>query len=210
MKIRSATLGIPLGWPPAACTIDEAGRGLAAAVASFTAAGWSVQTTRLALPPPPVVLGWREPGRLPELARWLAARCAAVDVGYASLGMVPAAAPPGAAVPPMAFVAQIPAALSEAETIFASAALDTADGVQAQMAIAAAATIVEIAHQTPEGFGNLRFAAAARCPPGHPFSFPRRITTAVRPRWPWPSRRLIWRRRRSPRRRESPPRRRDS
>ena len=100
-------------------------------------------------------------------------------------------------------MAQIPAALSEAETVFASAALDTDDGVQAAMAIAAAATIVEIAHQTAEGFGNLRFAAAARCPPGIR-SFPWRITTAVRPRWPWPSRRPISRRRRSPRRRASP------
>jgi uncharacterized protein (UPF0210 family) len=169
VKIRSATLGIPFGWPPTARTIDEAGRGLAAAVASFTAAGWSVQTTRLALPPPPIVLGWREPGRLPELARWLAARCAAADIGYASLGMVPATAAPGAAVPPSAFVGQIPAALNEAETVFASAALDAADGVQAEMAIAAAAAIVRIAHQTAEGFGNLRFAAVARCPPGIPF-----------------------------------------
>ena len=84
-------VGDPLGWPPVPSAVEQAGRGLAAAVASFTAAGWSVQTTRLALPPPPVVLGWREPGRrLPELARWLGVRTAAADVGYASLGMVPA------------------------------------------------------------------------------------------------------------------------
>src|SRR5689334_12735016 len=54
VKIRSATLGIPLGWPPAIGAIEQAGRGLAAAVADFEAAGWTVQTTRLALPPPPI------------------------------------------------------------------------------------------------------------------------------------------------------------
>jgi uncharacterized protein len=169
VKIRSATLGIPFGWPPTASVVEQAGRGLAAAVADFEVAGWTVQTTRLALPPPPVVLGWHEPRRLPELSRWLAAHCAAAEIGYVSLGVVPAAAPPAAAAAPSAFVAELPAALREGETVFGSAALDAADGVRAEMAIAAAAAIVEIAQHRPDGFGNLRFAATARCPAGIPF-----------------------------------------
>ena len=169
MKIRSATLGIPLGWPPAADAVDRAGRGLGAATARFAAAGWTVQTTRLALPPFPAVLGWREPARALELADWLAARCVAAGIGYASLGPVPAEAPAGAAAPAAAFAAMIPAALARADSLFAAVALDAADGVRATMATAAAAVIVQVARADAAGFGNLRFAALARCPPGIPF-----------------------------------------
>src|SRR5262245_2404480 len=169
MNVRSLTLGVPFTWPPPAATVEAAGRGLAAARAAFTAAGWTVQTTRLALPPFPGVLGWREPARVAELATWLATRCGAAEIPYASLGPVPATAPPDAQASPEAFVAALPAALAPAETIFASVALDTADGVRATLADAAAAVIAALARTTPDGFGNLRFAALARCPPGIPF-----------------------------------------
>ncbi|HZS00751.1 MAG TPA: DUF711 family protein [Chloroflexota bacterium] len=169
MKIRSATLGIPLAWPPEAAMVERAGRGLAGAMARFGAAGWTVQTTRLALPPFPAVLGWREPERVPALARWLGAHCAAAEIGYASLGPVLADAPADAAASPAAFAATIPTALAQTETVFAAVALDGADGVRAEMALAAAAVIVQVARTSPDGFGNLRFAALARCPAGIPF-----------------------------------------
>jgi uncharacterized protein (UPF0210 family) len=169
MKIRSATLGIPLAWPPSSRAVENAGRGLGAARTRFTAAGWTVQTTRLALPPFPEVLGWREPVRVRALAHWLAGRCAAAEIDYASLGPVSAAAPPDAAAPPLAFVDALVGALVAHDSIFGTVRLDTDDGVDPPMAEAAARAIVALGQQTPDGFGNLRFAALARCPAGIPF-----------------------------------------
>jgi uncharacterized protein len=169
MKIRSLTLGIPLAWPAPPGALDTAGRGLAAAGREFYAAGWDVQTTRVALPPFPAVLGWRETAAVGELASWLATACAATEIGYASLGPVPADAPPTAEARPAAFAAALPAALADADTVFASVALDAPDGVRAVMAEAAASIIAALSRTTPDGFGNLRFAALARCPAGIPF-----------------------------------------
>ncbi len=169
MKVRSVTLGLPCTWPSDAALVARAGRGLAAVAARLRAAGWEVQTTRLALPPFPAVLGWREPARVAALAEWLAACCADAEIAYASLGPVPAAAPAGAGAPPTAFASALPDALAARDTLFASVMLDTAAGVQVAMAEAAAEVILALARATPEGFGNLRFAALARCPPGIPF-----------------------------------------
>jgi uncharacterized protein (UPF0210 family) len=69
----------------------------------------------------------------------------------------------------VAFARALPEALAATESIFATVALDTAEGVAPEMAEAAAAVILALGRSTPEGFGNLRFAALARCPAGIPF-----------------------------------------
>ncbi len=169
MKIRSLTLGIPLAWPADAGSVAVWARGLTEAARRLRAAGWAVQTTRLAVPPFPELLGWREPRRVEALAAWLDARCVAGGPEYVSLGPVPAVAPPDAEARPAEFAAALPAALTATERVFGSVALDGPDGVRPAMAEAAATTIATLARTTAQGFGNLRFAALARCSPGIPF-----------------------------------------
>jgi uncharacterized protein (UPF0210 family) len=169
MEVRSLTLGLPLVWPPDDAVLARAGQGLGAVATRCRAAGWAVQTTRVALPPLPAVLGWQAPARAADVAAWLARGCAAVGIDYANLGTVPAEAPAGAPTLPVAFAAVLPAALVAHETVFASVTLDAPAGVVPAMARAAADVVLALARGTPDGFGNLRFAALARCLPGVPF-----------------------------------------
>jgi len=163
VKIRAVTLGLDLPTPRAvAAPFEGAARFLSAARQAFQTRGVEVQTTRVAGP---------------DLARslasfgadWLtgwaaqtesAARAAGID--YLALGRLPASA--------YAVVAeQVAPILAAGEVGFLSA--DLVDGrlPSVAMAAACASAVKQLARTTPLGFGNLRFAATAYCPPNIPF-----------------------------------------
>ncbi len=163
VKIRAVTLGFDLPVPSVEPTpFERAARFLSAARAAFDAAGLEVQTIRVAGPDLSQTLhaigdtglsGWAA-----DVER--AARAAGIE--YLSFGRLPASA--------HAVVAgQMADILAAGEVGFFSA--DLIDGGLASVAMAAACAraVLQVARCTPLGFGNLRFAATAHCPPNIPF-----------------------------------------
>lgn len=127
-------------------------------------AGYRVQTLRLALS-----LVSNRCGDLVSIARGV--EQSALDAGfeYVSLG------------PLDARLSQLPDAIAATQWVFASAQMLGSDGGLRRDVIAAAAdAIVAIAAATPNGFGNLRFAALANIAPGAPF-FPSAFHDAGEP-----------------------------
>ena len=161
VKIRAVTVGLELAPTPPETSLVAAGRFLADARAAFAAAGIEVQTTRAAGPDLGGLLANHPEGP----ATWAAATEAAArahGIEYLSLGRVPAAVP--------AFVAeQVAPLLAAGETTFFSADLVDHGLPSVPMAKACARAVKQLAAMTPLGFGNLRFAATANCPPNIPF-----------------------------------------
>jgi uncharacterized protein len=162
VKIRAVTLGLDLPCPAVVTApFEAAARFLSTAGAAFDAAGVEVQTTRVAGPDLGPFLS--EPASRVE--SWAAdTEAAARDSGidYVSLGRLPATA--------HGFVAEwVAPILAAGETVFFSA--DLVDGRLPSVAMAAACAkaVKRLASMTPLGFGNLRFAATAHCPPNIPF-----------------------------------------
>jgi uncharacterized protein (UPF0210 family) len=163
VKIRSITLGTTLdaGVAP---TIEQAGQALAAAANRFTSAGYDVQTTRLCLPP----LSRLDLAAcdVSGLVAELDAGAAANGIGYVALGPVRWRDGPELAA---GLASSLAAALADRERAFGS--IETADqaGVRFEAVQAAAGVVRALAESTEQGFGNLRFAALAKCPPHIPF-----------------------------------------
>jgi uncharacterized protein (UPF0210 family) len=115
-----------------------------------------IQTARVALAAPP-------PLPLSDLMRWardLYARCQARGIDYVSLGMLSDAAR----------LEEIAPLLSATENVFASAQIATRARELDLGAIRRVARVMRhLAETTPQGFGNLRFAALANVPPHSPF-----------------------------------------
>lgn len=163
MHIRTVTYFLDSGYPLADDRFVAAGRAASDIKAALTEAGYLVQTTRLALAPFPRVLAGADPGRLVQLALDLEAACFIHKVDYATLG--PARPGDGPA-----FYLAIPEALRVTEHIFASAVIAEGPGGVSLPAVRWAAEVIQrCATLTPDGFGNLRFAALANVPPGSPF-----------------------------------------
>jgi uncharacterized protein len=159
VKIRAVTLGLDL---PAPEVVDApfvaAGRFLASARDAFGAEGLEVQTTRMA--------GADLGARLPDAFQTWATRTEAIakqsGVEYLSFGRLRASA--------HAFVAeQVAPILAEGTISFLSADLIDGRLPSVPMAQGCAKAVKQLAATTPQGFGNLRFAATAHCPPNIPF-----------------------------------------
>ncbi|MFQ3631598.1 DUF711 family protein [Roseiflexus sp.] len=149
MRIRTLTAG--------ACEKDvvRAARAVQEARQQLEDAGYVVQTLRLALD----TSGTNRCADVVTVLR--GAEALALDAGfdYVSIGRV--------AVDRLASLAE---ALAATEIVFASAQLAGRDGRVDATAIAAAARVVAtLSSATPNGFGNLRFAALASVAPGSPF-----------------------------------------
>jgi uncharacterized protein (UPF0210 family) len=115
-----------------------------------------IQTARLALSAPP---------RLPlsDLMRWtrqVQAACQAQRIDYVSLG---ALAGDDALLDALADV------LASTDAVFASAHIATRASINLAAIQRAARVMRQLAETTPQGFGNLRFAALANVPPHSPF-----------------------------------------
>ncbi len=188
MRIRSITLGLPLTWPDVDSEeIADAGHFAQRAKAALEAAGLEVQTIRLAAPPLSTVLASFPSRFIEEAAVTYAAEvmvaAKAAGFSYVSLG-------PVNTIPVQentyALIAVLPKLIAAHEGLFATAqvgnlidearrdvpgrrASDRRRLINLKAAQAAAGVIRNLADHTPDGFGNLNFAATANCPGNIPF-----------------------------------------
>ncbi len=173
MKIRSITYFLDTGWPLDDAALKRAGAFLSAARPEFEAAGYEVQTARLATIPFSLMLPSFSLQALVQLAQEL--ESTAVDLGYSYISLGPALPADGEAY------AAIPAALAQTENVFFSGMITTSGN---EVYLPAVRTAAQVIHQaasiSPDGFVNLRFAALANVPPGSPF-FPAAYHVGVSP-----------------------------
>ncbi len=156
MKIRTVTVGIPDAFSREQLqfAIDFNRR----CQARFEAKGYQVQTTRVSSQ------AW---GEIASLGQVLELDHRVVELGgeFFSLGTI---APHLPQTP--AYLAIVPDAISQSRTLFASATLTTPDQqIGWEAAEKTASAMKQIAHNTDDGLGNLRFAAIMNCPPNTPF-----------------------------------------
>ncbi len=158
MKIRSITFFLNPGWPINSETWETAGRFRSAARAAFEAAGFEVQTARLATPPFPTWLPGDLVSQVPRLEKL------ALEMGYEFLSL-------GPALPqfPGSYQA-IPEALAASQHTFFSGMMTGEGNSISLKSLKACAHIIHAAAPiSADGFANLRFCAMANVPPGTPF-----------------------------------------
>lgn len=172
MNIRSFTVGaaLPTDSAERGALIGRLGEVVVAERIALEGAGYTVQTTRLAAQP---------------LERWLGAlalaedavaevgrACGEAGLDYFSLGTIQAASE--ASGKNLALLMEaLPDLLVAVPNAFGSIQVGerrAEGGVISLAAVKASARIIRrLAGETTDGFGNLRFAAAANCPPHVPF-----------------------------------------
>lgn len=162
MKIRSVTYFCNPKYPLNESVILRAGDFLRSARAAYEAAGYEVQTTRLATVPFPRLLGEKRLKALPALAQELDRMIQQIDVGYASLG-------PGMPQVPASYEL-IPEAIAGTRNVFFGGLMtDRRRGLDLAAVRRCAQVIIKCAPIDPNGFANLRFAALANVRAGSPF-----------------------------------------
>lgn len=148
MNLRSLTTFLTLD------TLDETRWRVLDEIATTARAYLPLQTARLALVAPP---------RLDDLTHWardLQAACQAHHIDYVSLGVLHS--------DDLLFDV-IPAVLANTDAVFASAHIAQAHEIDLTAIQRAARVMRRLGETTPQGFGNLRFAALANVPPHSPF-----------------------------------------
>jgi uncharacterized protein (UPF0210 family) len=162
MNVRTITYFCDPGSPPSAERLTIAGQAVGEVKQTLAGAGYTVQTTRLAGPPFPQLLAGR-PERVVAHAQALEDMCFVNGLDYATLGPArPADAPQ--------FFEVIPDAIGATQNVFAAAIVaDPITGVSLTAIRQAAEVVRRCAALSPDGLGNLRFAALANVPPGVPF-----------------------------------------
>lgn len=172
MKIRAITYFFNPGWPLDENKFQSAGRFLAEAKSVFEAAGYEVQTTRLATTPYSQTLGSRI-NEAPDFAEAMETMLSHIDVAYASLGPAYPDVPGSYEI--------IPEAIAASQNVFFSGMMaDSHNGISLDAVRACAQVIVKCAPLNPDGFANLRFAALSNVLPGAPF-FPAAYHQGDRP-----------------------------
>jgi uncharacterized protein (UPF0210 family) len=162
VRIRTITVFDNPGFPVDGGILARAGRAAALVKSALEAEGDEVQTTRFAFPPFAPIVG-SDAANVPRLARQLEAGCAEHQIDYATIGP----AVPGDQAD---LFRAIPDALGATERIFASALIaDRRTGISLEAVRLTGDIVHRAAMLTPDGFGNLRFAALASVPPGVPF-----------------------------------------
>jgi uncharacterized protein (UPF0210 family) len=162
MKIRSITYFCNPGWPLERKKLEAAGMFLTEAKVEFEAAGYEVQTTRLATIPFPLLLGADKIHETPRLAAEISQLLPEIGAEYAALG------PALAGIPDSYLV--LPNAIAVSKNIYFSAVMaDQKHGISMDAVKACAEVIVRVATLDPNGFANLNFAALANVPSGTPF-----------------------------------------
>ncbi len=173
MKIRSITYFCNPKYPLDEKVIQAAGEFLAKAKSAYEAAGYEVQTTRIATIPFPKLLGEKYINDLPKLAEQLEKLMPQIDVGHLSLG-------PALPESPRSYQV-IPEAIAASQNIFFGGVMaDGNIGILLEAIKACANVIVKTAPIDPNGFANLRFAALANVKAGAPF-FPAAYHDADQP-----------------------------
>src|SRR5215207_3278495 len=162
MKIRSITYFCNPKYPLDEKVLQKAGEFLVQAKSVYEAAGYEVQTTRLATVPFPQLLGEKNINNLPNLTEQLAKAIKQVGLAYASLG-------PALPEMPRSYEV-IPEAIAAAQNVFFGGVMaDRASGINLAAVRACAEVIVKCASIEPNGFENLQFAALANVNAGAPF-----------------------------------------
>ncbi len=166
MRIRSVTLGTDVRYPLDPASFEAFEGFQRQARARFEEAGLEVQTVRLATQPFPEVLRDEGPDVAPAFAQALEAACLAHGIDYCSIGPVVATDPES----DLSTIASIPEVIRGTEVAFASVLVaERGSGINLDAIARSAQVVTEIAHSTPDGFGNLRLAVLANCGPGSPF-----------------------------------------
>ncbi|MCE9645693.1 MAG: DUF711 family protein [Chloroflexi bacterium] len=161
MKIRSITYFLNPKYPFDESALRKAGEFLARAKSAYEAAGYEVQTTRLATIPFPQLLNGKTK-QLPRLAQEVAGILPQIGIAYAALGPALTEFPESYAV--------IPDAIAASENIFFGGVMaDRKNGISLQAVRACAQVIRQASTITGDGFANLRFAALANVKAGSPF-----------------------------------------
>ncbi len=161
MKIRSITYFLNPKYPLDETALRKAGEFLAQAKSAYEAAGYEVQTTRLATIPFPKLLNGKI-DQTPLLAQKMSGMLNQIGVSYAALGPALIEFPESYSV--------IPEAISASENIFFGGVMaDKQNGISLQAIKACAKIIQQASTITPDGFANLRFAALANVKAGAPF-----------------------------------------
>ena len=162
MKIRSITYFDTLNWPLSNPQISKAGEFIKNARRTFQDQGFQVQTTRLASTPFPLVLEGEVAQETVRFASELEVLMIAAGFDYASIGP---------AIPEFIESYQvIPEVLANTQNVFSSGIISSPEVGIAPNAIRQCAKVIkENASISPDGFGNLRFAALANVPSGAPF-----------------------------------------
>jgi uncharacterized protein len=162
MKIRSITYFCNPGWPLDASKIEQAGKLIAEAKTAYEAAGYEVQTTRLATVPFLQILGANRIGETPRLAEQVAAAIQSAGITYAALGPAQPEVPDSYTI--------IPDAIAAAKSIFFTGVMaDARFGIALPSVQACAEVIIRCSTISSDGFANLQFAALANVKPGSPF-----------------------------------------
>ena len=162
MKIRSITYFCNPKYPLDEKVLQKAGTFLAEARSAYEAAGYEVQTVRLATIPFPKLLGDENISKLPEFTSQIDRIAQQLKIGYVSLG-------PALPESPRSYEV-IPEAVSVSKIIFFGGMMaDRTRGLNLAAVRACADVIVKCALIEPNGFANLQFAALANVDAGAPF-----------------------------------------
>ena len=161
MKIRSITYFLNPKYLLDEKALRKAGEFLVQAKSVYEAAGYEVQTMRLATIPFPKLLNGKVK-QLPQLAQQLTKLLPQIGIAYAALGPALLEFPESYAV--------IPEAITVSENVFFSGVMaDRKNGISLQAIRACAKIIQQASTITLDGFANLRFAALANVKAGAPF-----------------------------------------
>jgi uncharacterized protein (UPF0210 family) len=168
MKIRSITYFCNPGYPLEEAILRKAGQFLSEARSAYEAAGYEVQTVRLATIPFPRLLGESNLHRLPEVTAQMEAITRQLGIGYFSLGpALPELPRSYDVIPDSIFISK--------NAFFGGVMAGDRDGEMPDLKIhplavrACAEVIVKCATLEPNGFANLQFAALANVRAGAPF-----------------------------------------
>jgi len=162
MKIRSITYFCNPKFPFDEKIVQAAGTFLAEARSAYEAAGYEVQTVRLATTPFPKLLGEENIDKLPSLTGQLADIAKQLNIGYFSLGpALPEIPRSYEVIPDAIFISK--------DAFFGGVMADKTRGLDLAAIRACADVIVKSAPIEPNGFANLQFAALANVPASGPF-----------------------------------------
>jgi uncharacterized protein (UPF0210 family) len=162
MKIRSITCFANPHWPLSENVNRLTGDFIPSARSAFEAAGYEVQTTRLATIPFPNLLPSLNEASVVEFALTMESWVKSHGYDYVSIGP---------ALPEyLDSYRIIPAVLAATRDVFLAGMMTTPDGGISLPAVRYCADAIHrSAEITPDGFANLRFAALANVSPGTPF-----------------------------------------
>jgi uncharacterized protein (UPF0210 family) len=162
MRIRSITAFFNPGWPIQASILQGAGAFLKTARQVFSGEGFEIQSLRMATPPFPLILNQEHLAQASSFAQAIEAAAIQEGIEYIALGP---------AMPEnVASYAAIPDILLATNRVFVSGGMTTPKSELSLPAIRACAQVIfQASRISPDGFGNLRFAALGNVPPGSPF-----------------------------------------